>query len=113
MKMTFAGANDPNFHLYRTPAYILREKNKKDHTFASVLESHGHYDLQSEQSFDLTASCTSIELLVDTKEYTVAKATFQQGKSVVLCIANDDNYSNTKHSAGGYKWKGAYSIVVE
>jgi len=45
-----SGANDPDFNLRREPMVILRARDKRDHAFVSLLESHGRYDGATEQT---------------------------------------------------------------
>jgi len=115
LRLVRAGANDPDFNLRGEPAYLIREKGKKNHTFCSALETHGTYDLQVEQSANLTASCRSVEVLADTPEYTVARFAFEGGRSVVLCVAYDgDAEAAHRVAAGGetFDWKGNYDMIL-
>lgn len=57
-----AGANDPDFILDRHPVFMVREKGKKKHVFASCIETHGHYDSSSESSSNVLSSCRGIEV---------------------------------------------------
>lgn len=115
LKIVRIGANDPNFNLRSEQGYLIREKDKKNHTFFSSLETHGTYDLQVEQSSNLDSSCIETELLVDTPEYTVVKATYIGGYEVILSIANRDSSKKTKHKVvvgdDIYKWQGVYSLI--
>ncbi len=108
-----AGANDSDFNLRGEPAYFIRENGKRNHTFCSALESHGTYDLQVEQSANLTASCRGVEVLVDTPECTVARFTFEGGRTVTLCVAYmGDGSSVHEAEAGGeqFEWTGYYDV---
>ncbi len=42
--ITQTGANDPDFNLNIQRQYLIREKNKKQHTFVSIIEPHGFFD---------------------------------------------------------------------
>ncbi len=115
LRLVRAGANDPDFNLRGEPAYLIREKGKKNHTFCSALETHGTYDLQVEQSANLTASCRSVEVLADTPEYTVARFTFEGGRTAVLCVAYDgDAVASHRVKAGRetFEWKGNYDLKL-
>lgn len=108
------GANDPDFNLRRATCYMVREQGRRNHTFFSSLESHGTYDLQVEQSDNLTASCCGVRLVYDTREYTVAVAEYAGGHRVVLCLANVAVDPAARHSVGTpegtYEWTGPYDI---
>lgn len=113
LRLVRSGANDPDFYLRNEPAYLIREQGKRNHTFCSALETHGTYDLQVEQSANLTASCRGVEVLADTPEYTVARFAFEGGRTVTLCVAYDGDPA-AKHSvkAGGERceWTGCYDV---
>ncbi|WP_295935743.1 alginate lyase family protein [uncultured Alistipes sp.] len=117
MVMVQAGANDPDFNLRPANAYMIREQNKGNHTFFSSIETHGTYDLQVEQSDNLTSSCVGVRLLADTPDYTVARADYAGGHSIVLCIANRTADAKTRHSVktseGTFTWTGPYDIIVK
>ncbi len=118
-EMIFAqtGADDPDFNLRTEKAYIVREQAKCDHTFFSSLETHGTYDLQVEQSDNLTASCRGVRLLCDTPDYTVALAEYEGGHRVVLCVANRAADADRRHEAatseGTFVWSGPYDIRID
>ncbi len=118
-EMVFAqtGANDPDFNLRTEKAYIVREQAKRDHTFFSSLETHGTYDLQVEQSDNLTASCRGVRLLCDTPDHTVALAEYEGGHRVVLCVANRAAGADRRHevatSEGTFVWSGPYDIRID
>lgn len=113
MVLVQAGASDPDFNLRSEKAYLIREQGKGNHTFFSSLETHGTYDLQVEQSDNLTSSCRGVRLLVDTPEYTVAEAQYAGDHRVVLCIANRTADKGVKHNAGGFAWTGPYHVIVK
>ena len=111
------GANDPDFNLRTRNVYMVREQGKRDHTFFSSLESHGTYDLQVEQSDNLTSSCRGVRLLCDTPDYTVALAEYEGGHRVVLCVANRTTDAGRRHkvetSEGTFRWTGPYDIRID
>lgn len=115
LRLVRSGANDPDFYLRNEPAYLIREQGKKNHTFCSALESHGTYDLQVEQSANLTASCREVKVLADTPDYTVARFAFEGGHTVTLCVAYDGD-PTAKHSVKIGKerceWTGHYDVKM-
>ncbi len=113
LRLVRSGANDPDFYLRNEPAFLIREQGKRNHTFCSALETHGTYDLQVEQSANLTASCREAKVLADTSDYTVARFTFEGGRTVVLCVAYDgDPAASHRVKVGGerYEWTGNYDV---
>ena len=117
MVMVETGASDPNYNLRVEKGYIIRERDLKNHTFFSSLETHGTYDLQVEQSDNLTSSCTGVKVLVDTPEYTVAVAEYEGGHKVTLCVANLSADKAAHHSVqtpdGVVEWDGPRDVKME
>lgn len=113
MVLVETGANDPDFNLRTEKGYMIRESGCRNHTFFSSLETHGTYDLQVEQSDNLTSSCTKVSLAVDTPDYTVAVAEYAGGHRVTLCVANGSTDAAAEHRVGGYAWSGPWKVLVE
>jgi hypothetical protein len=42
--LTQTGANDPDSNLNIQLQYLIRQKNKKQHIFVSIIETHGFFD---------------------------------------------------------------------
>ena len=91
------GANDPDFNLRNETVFLIREKEQKNHTFATSIETHGDYDVVMETSNNLTSSCEEVKVVMDTAEYTVIKAIYKGGHSVTLCLANAEDSKKNKH----------------
>lgn len=112
-----SGASDPDFNLRTEKGYMIREQGRKNHTFFSSLETHGTYDLQVEQSANLTSSCVGVRLVVDTPEYTVAVAEYKDGHSVTLCVANRSfdakKHHTVKSAEGRFEWTGPYDVKMK
>ncbi|MBR1994080.1 MAG: chondroitin lyase, partial [Alistipes sp.] len=112
--MVRAGANDPDYHLRSEGAFLVREKGRTNHTFATALETHGTYDLQVEQSANLTASCREVKVIYDTPEATIVRVSFKEGQQVTLCVAwegDADRRYRIKAEGERFEWKGAYHLV--
>ena len=86
-----AGANDPSFHLRPEPAFILRSAGSGRRVFASCLESHGTYDNTTEQSANLTASCTSVRIVSDDAAALKVEYGFVGGKVVTVTVDKKNN----------------------
>lgn len=116
-KMLRLGANDPDFNLRNETALLIREREKKNHTFAVSIETHGNYDVVRETSDNLNSSCEEVKVIWDTASYTVVEATYKGGHSVTLCLSNTDSNKESTHSlsAGGndYVWKGRCGIFIK
>ncbi|MDE5637167.1 MAG: alginate lyase family protein [Alistipes sp.] len=116
LRLVRAGANDPDFNLRGETAYVIRENAKRNHTFCSALESHGTYDLQVEQSANLTASCRKVEVLADTADCTVARFEFEGGRTVTLCVAYSGDAAAAHRVKAGrerFEWTGHYDLRIE
>lgn len=117
LKMLRLGANDPNFNLRNEMAFLIREKGRRNHTFATSIETHGEYDVVMETSSNLTSLCEEVRGVMDTALYTVVKAIYKGGHSVVLCLSNTDSSNMSKHSltADGvdYSWNGRCGVFVK
>ncbi|MFK8009570.1 MAG: heparinase II/III family protein [Saprospiraceae bacterium] len=107
------GANDPNFNLRHDPVFIQRRKGGNS-VFASVIESHGTYDPVSETPLNPFPSLKSVEVIHDSKKYTVIQIVHQTGKMWTLAISNKDASEQTKHQVKIGKemleWKGAFIL---
>ena len=75
------------------------------------------YDLQVEQSDNLTSSCLGVRLVADTPDYTVAVADYAGGHSVTLCVSNRTAGTGERHSVetpeGRFEWTGPYDVKMK
>jgi len=117
LKMLRLGANDPDFNLRNETAFLIREKEQKNHTFATSIETHGDYDVVMETSNNLTSSCEEVKVVMDTAEYTVIKAIYKGGHSVTLCLANAEDSKENKHHLSvegkNYDWNGRCGVFAK
>jgi len=109
------GANDPSFNLRRDPAFIHRKHNTKSTVFASVIESHGKYNPVSETPLSPFSGIEKVEVIHDSKEYTVVRFSAKAGTVWTVAIANQDASAKAKHKVKigkeKLKWEGAFSVV--
>lgn len=96
LRMVRIGASDPNFNLRPDGGYIISCK-AGNYTFASVIETHGTYDLQVEKTEKATSSVRSVTKTVDTKDYTVVRVEFEGGQARNYCFANRNTSATAKH----------------
>jgi hypothetical protein len=85
------GANDPDFNLRRDPMLIHRRSPIGDsNSFLSVIESHGSYSPVTELSVGQQSVVSSIDIVLDSLEYTVAIIVLRSGDSFSLAWAHED-----------------------
>lgn len=111
------GANDPNFNLRTEKAIIMRDKDAKDRTFFSTIETHGVYDVKLEQAANLTSSCDGLKILKDNDDYTIVEALFKGDNHVIICISNKNYNEQTAHRVetpeGLFVWQGPYKSIIK
>ena len=107
------GANDPEFNLRHDPVFIQRRKGKNS-IFASVIESHGTYDPVSETPMNPFAGVKTVEVIHDSKEYTVVRILHNNNKTWTVYISNKNASAQAKHQIKVgkevLKWTGAYAV---
>ena len=96
IKLVRTGANDPDFNLRSEPAVIIREEGCTDHVFASCIETHGKFDMQTEQAVNLVHSCKSVRVLKDDRDSIEVEYVFINGNSFVLAVNRADNLMQIK-----------------
>ncbi len=87
-----SGANDPDFNLRREPMVILRARDKRDHAFVSLLESHGRYDGAAEQT---VASRSRVRTMRHDRinGTDVVRLTLADGRRVAIAVSHDTDES--------------------
>lgn len=117
LKILRLGANDPDFNLRNETAFLVREKGKSKHTFATSIETHGNYDVVKETSSNMISSCEAVKVVMDTKDYTVVKATYKGAHTLVLCLCNTEVNKENEHrlTVGGvnYEWNGRCGVFTD
>lgn len=104
---TTSGANDPDFNLRRTPAFIIRKKGTEQ-SFVSVIEIHGKFDPIAEFSTNAYSSVRKISL-PENKEYTVVEISVKD-KKLVIAQSNTQFDNKAAHSTQGRTWTGPYAV---
>lgn len=115
--LTRAGANDPNMNIRNEPAFMIRQKEATNHTFASLIESHGLYDLNIELTKGFTSQFKSMQITYDDAHYTQFVAQTLKGKKITLTVVNQDfdskkNRDITIHGTR-YQWMGNFCYTIE
>lgn len=114
MLFTQLGANDPNFNLRSESALINRVSSAKEHTYVSVLETHGEYNGTAEFTKNAQSSITSL-LLNSYENANVVTISLSNGESISLILAEDSDESaqhQLAHNGETVKWKGPYSLLT-
>ncbi|WGV97917.1 heparinase II/III family protein [Vibrio sp. YMD68] len=112
---TRSGANDPSFNLRCEPAFILRSRGEST-LFASVLETHGYFNEEFEQSVNARGQVQNIQVIGHSDIASIIEITTK--KSVItLMISNQaDASGETKHQVEfndkTYSWTGYYSLDI-
>lgn len=109
-----SGANDPSFNLRHDPVFIQRRRGANS-VFAAVIESHGTYDPVSETPTSPFSNLKSVEVIYDSKEYTLVQITNQaEDKKWIVSIANQDASNQKMHKVmvgeKEIKWKGPFNV---
>lgn len=109
---TQLGANDPNFNLRSDSALIQRVKAAKDHTFVSVLETHGEYNGRFEYTVNAKSSVKNLSHHAS-GDIDLVAIEFADGNMLTLAIA-DKGDANTEHSVQlgeqTFAWVGHYQV---
>jgi len=112
--MTRTGAADPLFFLRQDPAFMIRQKAAGNHTFVSVVEPHGIYDINKEVTEGYSSRIKSVKLLRDDEQITVVSIQTISGKQLLYAHANnhfgEDISRSFQHEGRKYDFKGNYFI---
>lgn len=87
IKLMRLGANDPDFNLRPQAGYLIRQPHAKNHTFASLIETHGQYDVVRETSSNLKSECKSVRVLCDDEQATVVEIVYKD-KTLIFTLNN-------------------------
>lgn len=111
---TRLGANDPNFNLRSDQAFILRRNNANNTTFASIIETHGHYDPVNEIATNSYSSIKSLQIIHESDNYTAVSFTENSGNKWILILADNNSLKETIHNLdlNGQKcnWTGPFKL---
>ena len=109
------GAFDPNFNLRPEPMLMIRQKDAGNHTFASIIESHGWQNPNTEVIAGQAKQIKSMRLLLDQDSYTILAFSSEKGSVFNLCLFTGEPDNNLAHSLEvdgvTYSWKGAYNLI--
>lgn len=92
------GANDPDFNLRFDPCFMIRQSNVKKHSFVSIIEPHGLYDLSREVTSGFKSNINAIKLLTDNENNTIMKFETINGDKYYFIAVNKDFDKNKQRS---------------
>ena len=70
---------------------MLRQQNPGNHTFVSVVEPHGLYDVSREITVGNTSQLKSIRKLIDNETLTVVELQLKDGNKLLYAVLNDSS----------------------
>lgn len=100
--MTRTGAGDPNFNLRNEPCFMIRQKDAINHTFVSIIEPHGLYDLSREITSNYQSAIANTELIKENEDYSAVKIKNINGKEYLFIKVNR-----------GFNTKKVHSLVLQ
>ncbi|MDH5929419.1 heparinase II/III family protein [Vibrio lentus] len=110
---TRTGANDPSFNLRSEPAFILRSKGETT-LFASVVETHGYFNEEFEQSVGARGVVKDIKVVAHTNIGSVVEITTAKSNVTVMISnqlgATDSTEHKVELNGKVYSWTGFYSV---
>ncbi|MEZ8716889.1 heparinase II/III family protein [Vibrio splendidus] len=110
---TRTGANDPSFNLRSEPAFILRSKGETT-LFASVVETHGYFNEEFEQSVNARGVVKNIKVVAHTNIGSVVEITTEKSNVTVMISnqlgATDSTEHKVELKGKVYSWTGFYSV---
>ncbi|MDG3086331.1 heparinase II/III family protein [Vibrio hannami] len=110
---TRSGANDPSFNLRSETGFILRTKGE-DTLLASVLETHGYFNEEFEQSVSARGAVKEIAVIAHNNDGSVIEIKTHASKVIVMVSNQQDVDDNTEHKVEKngvtYTWNGQFAI---
>lgn len=114
LRLVRSGANDPAFNMRLEPALIIRERNKKDHLFASVLEVHGEQNESTEMVSNQDPAILGITAIDPGNGYLGVKFETAAKQYLFLSVATKDKQEDSHHltvEGKVYSWIGNYTLI--
>ncbi|MEM7610430.1 MAG: heparinase II/III family protein [Pseudomonadota bacterium] len=91
------GANDPQFNLRRDAGFMIRRQDAQDTLFVTTIEPHGSYSPVSELAIDARSNIARLQVLQDSKDYTVVAVHFTHGPPGVFALSNSNSSKTAQH----------------
>ncbi len=105
------GANDPDYNLRPDPAFIIRQKDAKNHTFVSIVEPHGSKNLNTEIVTNPYGDVKKLSIVHQDKDYIAVEILVEKEKILVVLSLNehDEKQSHSLTIDGKLRqWEGPY-----
>ncbi|MCF4172171.1 heparinase II/III domain-containing protein [Vibrio sp. McD22-P3] len=113
---TRTGANDPSFNLRSEQSFILRTKGE-DTLFASVIETHGYFNEEFEQSVSARGSVKNIQVVGHNAQASVVEIETETSRFTLMVSNNPqvtkDTTNNAEIAGKTYSWVGCFAIEQE
>ncbi|GEM77783.1 heparinase II/III domain-containing protein [Vibrio superstes] len=113
---TRSGANDPSFNLRSEPSFILRSRGEST-LFASVVETHGYFNEEFEQSVNARGRVQDIRVLAHNETGSAIEITTQDSIVTMLVSNQADVTESTVNQIiindKTFNWTGHYSVEVK
>jgi hypothetical protein len=111
---TRTGANDPSFNLRSEPAFIYRTHGKTS-LLASVVETHGYFNEEFEQSVNARGKVSNIKVIGHNESASVVEITTADS-IVTLMVSNQVTAQTSEHSVTfnqkTYQFNGHYAVEI-
>lgn len=112
---TRTGANDPSFNLRSEPAFILRSQGEST-LFASVLETHGYFNEEFEQSVNARGQVKDIHVVGYNTVGSIVEITTANSLVTVMISnvlgADEQTPHQVEIKGKTYSWNGFYALEV-
>jgi len=96
--MTRIGAGDPEFNLRNDPCFMIRQSNVSNHTFVSVIEPHGLYDLSREVTTNFNTNIAGVKLIKDNEAYSAITVETKDNHTFLFITVNKDFGESKEHT---------------
>ncbi|UTW10432.1 heparinase II/III domain-containing protein [Marinobacterium rhizophilum] len=109
------GANDPQFNLRSEPALVIRSRGR-DQLFATVLETHGHFDESMEISENARGDIERVEVIGHNQAASVVRLKRRSGQNLVVMLSNSSDVEgphSVEFNGQLYRWNGAFATRPE
>ncbi len=109
------GSNDPSANLRNEPYFIIRQTGR-DHIFANILETHGHFNEGAEICTNSSPTIKRVSVLAYNEQGKVIQFTTKNRSTFTLMVSNLQNPANLEHNVMSirnrlYSWTGSYKLV--
>lgn len=109
------GASDPYFNLRNEPGVIVSQPFEGRHSFFSVVEPHGSYDVVTEMVADASSRVKSMKIIYQNEDVAILEV-LTQSERVHWMLSLNPSDAAKKHKvrtdAGVFEWTGNSKIII-